>query len=132
MAVMTPLLTLMFVVTADFGRVFYTAITLAQAARAGAQYGAQSVTKTADTAGIQTAANQEAQNIGAISVSSSRLCKCPGGGTINCVTQYCAGSYGPAQVFVQVTASKTFNTLMSYPGIPGSVALSETAILRAQ
>lgn len=41
MALVMPLLLLMALGAGDFGRVMYTAITLAHAARAGAAYGAQ-------------------------------------------------------------------------------------------
>jgi Flp pilus assembly protein TadG len=131
MAVLTPLLLFMFLATADFGRVFYTAITLAHAARAGAQYGSFSLAKSGNTAGMNQAATQEAQNIGAITVTSQRFCKCSTGGTVNCVTGTC-GAYGPPQVFVQTTAGKTFQTVVPYPGIPSPLSLSRTAIMRVQ
>ena len=132
MALVSPLLLLMFVVTADFGRVFYTAIALSNAARAGAQFGSYSVAQTGNTAGMNQAANLEAQDIGGgVTVSSQRFCKCSNGSSVNCTTGTCTG-YGPPQVFVQVTASKTFTTLLSYPGVPNTLPLSRTAIMRAQ
>ena len=48
MALVLPLLLLIGVAVADFGRAFYWGITLSQAARAGAAYGAQSDAKAND------------------------------------------------------------------------------------
>jgi Flp pilus assembly protein TadG len=128
-----PLLLFILLVIADFGRVFYKGITLSNAARVGAQYGAQDPSKAGDSAGIQQAATQEAQNIGAITVTSSRTCNCQTGGAVSCTTQWCDDdNYGPPRVYVQVTTSSTFNTLLAYPGIPNSISLSRTVILRVQ
>jgi hypothetical protein len=121
----------MFLATADFGRVLYTSITLAHAARAGAQYGTQDNGKSGDFAGMTEAAKGEAQDLGPVSITSQRFCKCPGGTTVNCITGTC-GTYGPPQIFVQVTASQTFNTIIPYPGISNMVSLSRAAILRVQ
>lgn len=131
MAVIAPLLLLLFLGVADFGRAFYTAITLSHAARAGAQFGSFSLAKSGNTSGMNQAATQEAQNIGAIGVTSQRFCQCNGGASVNCVTGRCS-AYGPPQVFVRVTATKTFNTAISYPGIPSTMNLSRTAVMRVQ
>ena len=131
MAVLTPLFLFMFLATADFGRVFYTSITLGHAARAGAQYGSFSLARSGDTAGMNQAATQEAQDIGAITITSQRFCRCSSGPNINCVTGSC-GTYGPPQVFVEVTAGKTFQTIVPYPGISSPLSLSRTATMRVQ
>ena len=59
-----PLLVLVLVGTADFARVFYTAIELTNAARAGVQYAAYSPGRFVDTAAIQSAAMAAAPDIG--------------------------------------------------------------------
>jgi Flp pilus assembly protein TadG len=130
MALIVPLLLVMALGVGDFGRVLYWAITLSQAARAGAQYGAQSNAKAADSAGIQQAAVNEAQNIGSISVSSQRVCECTSGVAVSCTTS--CGTYGVPRVFVQVTTSSTFQTIAPYPGVPSTVSLSRTAKIRLQ
>lgn len=76
LAVVAPLLLLMVLGVADFGRVLYTSIILSHAARAGAQYGAQTNGTTGDSAGIREAAIQEAQDIGPIDVTSQQVCEC--------------------------------------------------------
>lgn len=131
MAVITPLLLLMVLGVADFGRVLYRAITLSHAARAGAAYGAQSNWFTVDAAGIQQAAEEDAQNIGAITVTSQPVCECTGGTPVSCTGGSCAG-YGVPRVFVQVTTTQTFQTVVPYPGIPNTVSLTRTAKVRVQ
>ncbi len=56
LALCVPVLILIVLGTGDFARVFYTSIALSDAARAGAQYGAHSVTQSGNTSGMQTAA----------------------------------------------------------------------------
>ena len=131
LAVVMPLLLLMVLGVGDFGRVLYSAITLSHAARAGAAYGAQSIGHTGDAAGIQQAAEEEAQNIAPITVTSQRICECPGGAAVSCTTASC-GSYGAPLAFVEVTTAQTFQTLVAFPGVPDTVPLTRTAKVRVQ
>ena len=61
LALSLPLLLMMFLVVVETGRAFYIAISLANAARAGVQYGAQNLSTAADNAGMQTAATGRAR-----------------------------------------------------------------------
>ena len=99
--------------------------------RAGAAYGAQSNGYTGDTGGIQQAAEEETQNIAPIAVTSQRICECTGGTPVSCKAASC-GTYGVPRAFVEVTTTRTFQTLVPFPGIPGTVALSRTAKVRVQ
>ena len=131
MVVLSPLLIVLVFGAGDFARVMYHAITLTNAARAGAAYGAQSNGQLADTTGIRLAAEQEAQNIGAIAVTSQRVCEC-GGTAVACTAASCPG-YGAVLAFSEVTATQTFTTLTgSFPGIPASVPVTRVAKVRAQ
>ena len=60
-----PVLLLLTVGIIDYGQVAYYSIEVSDAARAGAQYGSQSLADAANTANIVTAAQQSAQDIGA-------------------------------------------------------------------
>ena len=126
-----PFLLILAVGVIDYTRVFSTAITVASAAKAGAQYGAQSTTTSGDTAQIHQAGRLDAGASAQLSLSSSRVCRCSDGVTVNCVTGSC-GSYGAPRVYVAVTASKSVATLIKYPGLPASIPLSRTATLRVQ
>ena len=131
MAALSPLLLVLVFGAGDFARIMYHAITLTNAARAGAAFGSQNPGRTGDTAGIQVAAEEEAQNIGSITVSSQSVCECVGGAVVSCTTGSCAG-YGAPMVFVEVTTSAPFTPLTaSFPGIPASSVLTRVAKIRA-
>jgi Flp pilus assembly protein TadG len=125
--VLVPLL----LAAADFGRLYYTYVTLQDAARAGAQYGSQSVTNAADTAGIKAAATADASNISGMTASASQ-CTCATGSTVtSCPTSYCT-SAPPDATFVTVNTSATFGTIVNYPGIPSSVPLTGQAVMMVE
>ena len=123
-----PLLMLILVGTADFGRVFYTYITLASAVHTGAEYGATSAPKIYDSAGIRQAALNDAQDLTGVTVTSTPTCRCSNGSAVSCATTSCS----PLRYYVTVTAAKTFQTLIPYPGIPSSTNVTAVAVIRAQ
>lgn len=131
LALLLPVLLVLAIGVAEFGRVFYTAITLSNAAQAGVQYGAQNNGKTGDFAGMALAARQEATNLGTISATAQRSCRCPDATVVNCITGTCSG-IGAPEIYVQVTTQFTFRTLTSYPGVPNTVPLTRVAVMRAQ
>jgi Flp pilus assembly protein TadG len=123
-----PVLMLVLVGTADFGRIFYTYITVANAAHTGAEYGAASAPKTNDTAGINQAALNDATDLTGVTITSTPFCQCSNGSPVNCATSSCS----PLRYYVSVTAAKTFHTLIPYPGIPSSSNVTAVAVIRAQ
>ena len=134
-----PLLVLLLLAVGDFARAFYLTMGVASAARAGVQYGAQSYVRAVDNAGMITAANNDAQNISGLSVAPSHFCVCDGSqcspSQASACTVSCSAppsTCSQPKVFVQVTTSATYNTLINYPGIPSSIPLSSTAVLQAQ
>ena len=140
-ALITPLLLAMVLGVIDMGRYAYIAILVGNAARAGAAYGAQSLPQSVDTTGIAAAADNDFQNNGenvsTLAVSSSTSCGCDSGGTITaagCTTSanVNAGTCATGHwvVMVSVTASGTYSALFDWPGIPNSLAVSQTATLR--
>lgn len=131
LAVVLPVLLLLAVGVSDLGRVFFTGITVANAARAGAQYGAQSTATSADTVSINLAATNDAADAGAVTVSSRSFCRCDAGEIGDCTTGDCPG-YGIYRLYVEVTVTKAVNLLFQYPGLPSTVTLSRTATFRVQ
>lgn len=140
-ALLTPLLLLLLLGVIEMGRYAYISILVGNAAHAGASYAAQSLPQSADTNGIQTAADNDFANNGQqtsdLTVTSSTSCGCDSAGTVaaaGCVTATnpsagtCPGG-GNWVVFVSVTASGTFSGLFNYPGIPSSINISRTATL---
>ena len=98
MVLLSPILILLVFGAGDFGRLWYHAITLTHAARAGAAWGAQSNGHLTDITGIKLAAEGEAQNIGPITVTSQRVCECAAGAVVACTTSSCAGYGGTARI----------------------------------
>lgn len=132
-AVMFPLMVLMALGTADFARVFYAGIAVANAARAGVQYGSVSAGNAGNFPGMQQAALNDAANQGltGVTATATNYCGCNGSATaVSCNTGTCAGA--APNGYVVVTVSYTYNTFVNYPGIPSSVAFVRSATMRAQ
>jgi Flp pilus assembly protein TadG len=130
MAAVMPVLVVLVLAATDFGRLYYTNIEVANAARAGAQYGSQSLITAADSSGMKTAATNDGSNVSSLSTTASQ-CTCIAGSSVTaCPASYCASN--PQATFVQVNTSTTFKTIIKYPGIPSSVTLAGKAIMRVQ
>lgn len=130
LAVLTPVLIVLLLVAADVGRVFYYGIAVYNAARAGAQYGSQSVITAADSAGMQAAAKTDASNVSGLSVTASQ-CTCESSTTVTaCPSSYCTDSQ--SATYVLVTTQMTFHTVVPYPGLPSSLPVSSEAIMQVQ
>ena len=127
-ALVAPVLALLLVAVADFGRVFYTAIELNNAARAGTQYGIQSPANGADVAGMEQAAQSDGSAVSGLTATASEYCACPNGATQACSSTPCADM----RVYVEVDTSATFNTLLDYPGVPSSIALTGKSVVREE
>lgn len=124
LALVLPVMILLLVAVCDFARLFYASIGVADAARAGVQYGAQNRTTAVDYAGMQQAALNDGAGIAKLSANATSFCQC-GGATVSCSTAGCAD---PGN-FVQVTVSANFHTILTYPGIPQPAPLSSTAVM---
>jgi len=129
LAVVSPLLLLLIIGVLDYGRAFYTSITVANAARAGAEYGAQGPVQSADVAGMKDFAQGDGAEAGTLTLSARRYCEC-GGAAATCTTT-CVGGAAP-DVFVEVTATKALNMLLPYPGLPSTLSISRMATFRSQ
>lgn len=143
LALVLPVLILVFVGTVDYARVFHTSQALNNAARAGARYGSHTPARSGDIAGMQTAATT-ATNITGVTAVASRSCQCATSAGIfsatlptanDCTSPEATSCPGTHRVVtVSVTTSKTFTTIMSggLPSFMQSVNLSRTAAMRAQ
>jgi Flp pilus assembly protein TadG len=131
MALVLPVLLLLLIGTIEIGRFSYYSILVSNAARAGAQYGSQNLATAADTNGIRTAAQTDAQNVQGLVVTPTQLCGCTSAGLSGTCTPLpgCALPSHPL-VYIQVQAQGTFNSLFHYPGIPASITVSSTEKMR--
>jgi len=138
MALGLPFLVVLLFVVCEFARVFYVAMGVASAARAGVQYGAQSYVKAVDNSGMTAAATNDAQNISGLSVVPTHFCMCDGAQCSPAQASACIVSCSAPpstctepKVFVQVTTSATFRTGLIW-GLPSTIPLSSVAVLQAQ
>ncbi|HEX5069278.1 MAG TPA: TadE/TadG family type IV pilus assembly protein [Vicinamibacterales bacterium] len=139
LAVALPVLLVVFAGTTDLARVFYTAMALTDAARAGAQYGAFNAAQSSDTATMQTTATS-ATGVSGITAVATRLCQCATDAGVfsatatanDCTSPDATACPGKHRVItVTVTTSKTFTTVMGgFPAIPSSISLTRTATMR--
>jgi Flp pilus assembly protein TadG len=153
LAFLTPLLLLLALGVIEIGRYAYIGIVAGNAARAGASFG---VVRPGDGPGIVTAAcNDFLNNFGGkpicdgsatlssnhLGVTSTQTCGCDNSGTI--ATLYTGGAFcddvpeatisactGHWVAMINVQASGKFPALSTYPGIPGSLTITKTAIMR--
>lgn len=128
LALVTPILVVLLLVAADFGRVFYTSIAVDNAARAGAQYGSHSIVTAADSAGITAAAKTDGWS--SLNVSASQCTCITSTNVAACATSYCTNN--PSATYVTVTVTAPFTTLVNYPGLPSSITLTGRAIMEVQ
>jgi Flp pilus assembly protein TadG len=133
LALVLPMLLLLLVGTIEVGRFSYYSILVANAARAGAQYGAQGLVTAADNAGILAAAQNDGQNVTGLTVSAIQTCGCTG--TLAGLSGACPAAPpctlpNHALVYVEVTATGAFNSLFNYPGLPAAIAITSKEKMR--
>jgi len=113
LAVLLPLLILLFVLAIDFARVFYFSLSLTNCARAGALYASDPTTADESPfASVEAAALSDASNFSPQP-------------TITSIT----GTDSAGRKFVSVTANYTFQTITGFPGIPSQVPLQRTVTM---
>lgn len=131
MAIILPMLCLLLSGLVEAGRFGYYTILVGNAARAGVQYGSQNLVAAADTAGMASRALNDGQNVTGLSASATNSCTCADGTTSTCLPTDCASSH--MIVYVQVTATGTFPSLLNYSALPASLrslTVSDTATMR--
>jgi Flp pilus assembly protein TadG len=128
LALVLPILLLLLIGTIEVGRFSYYSILVSSAARAGAQYGAQSLATALDTVGMTTAAKNDAQSIAGLTITANQVCGCSGA-KLGACPAICVLPNHPL-VYVQVSVSGKFNSVFSYPGIPKSITVNSTEEMR--
>lgn len=130
MAILLPLFMLLMAIAVDLGRAYYLVLELQGAANAAVAYGVQNPT---DTAGMQTAAQDNAPNVPGLTVGThSYGCECSDGTSYsaNCVSvPACTGLTEVYRVNVTVTA--TYKPLFPWPAIASTMSFSSSASMRS-
>lgn len=130
LAFVTPIFLILLLGAAEFGRLTYLAIEVSGAARAGVQYGAQSHTTAEDTAGMQTAATNDAANVSGITATASNSCVCSDGTASTCLPTDCSSSR--IIEYVQVNTSASVAPMFTYPGLNTTLTLTGRAVMRVE
>jgi Flp pilus assembly protein TadG len=114
---------------AEFGRLAYAGIEISDSARAGVEYGSQSLPDSKDFSNMTAAASLSAPDIPNLTLTASNYCKCSNGNSSTCTTTSCP--IGTRNItYVQVVTSGTINPLIYVPGLPKSYSLSGKAVMR--
>ena len=113
LAVLLPVLVLLFLITIDFARIFYFSVSLTNCARAGALYACDPISAAESPfLTVQAAALADVTNLSPQPTITSTS------GTDNFGRQY-----------VAVSAAYKFNTITGFPGIPNQVPLTRTVTM---
>ena len=137
-ALVVPLLALLLGGIIEIGRFAYFSIAVANAARAGAQYGSYDSVRAVDITGMKNAAVADGQNnIKTIQAAANDVCTCwnstsgteaPSPPTHAQCGVLCTS--GRNVTYVEVDTSGSFSPMFSYPLFPSSFAVSSKAIMR--
>ena len=126
-ALTAPVLVILLLGAVEFARVAYTAIEVANAARAGVAYGAQNGGTASDTPGITWAATHDGAQITGLSVTNVSLSYiCSNGAAATGANTDCANSH--IEETVTVNTQATVDPLIYVPGLPKSYTLRGQAI----
>lgn len=127
-ALVLPVLIALLIGAGEIARVAYAAIEVANAARAGAQYGVENGSSASDATGIATAASTDAANVTGLTTTSSYACVCSDGGASTCANTDCANSH--IEEILTVNTQATLDPLIHLPGLPTTYTLKGQAILK--
>jgi Flp pilus assembly protein TadG len=128
-AIIAPVMIGMCISVVDFGLGLYTQVQVADAAQAGAAYAMQ---KGYNSTAMATVAKASTKLTG-LTVATSQFCGCPSATGVT--TTSCTASCGDgltAGTFAQISVAKAYSTLLSYPGLPTTINMSESAVARTQ
>ena len=123
-----PFLCIMLLGAAEFARLAYASIEVANAAHSAAVYASSTPTALADTAGIKKAGGTDSPNLSgsnAITVNDpTTACECSDGTSVSCSDNTtCSGSGLPIVTTVTVTTQSTFSPMVSLPGWNPTITL---------
>lgn len=123
-ALVMPLLALLLMGGAELARLAHAAIEVSNAAKAAVQYGAQNRATAGDTAGMLTAARNDAsgQGLSGLTLSASTSCTCSDGTASTCKSTDCSGSH--IEAILTVNTQATFDPVIHLPGLPTTYTLT--------
>lgn len=129
LAIVLPVLLLLVIGVVDYGRVYYQSVIVSNAARAGAEWGAQGPSTSGDTVDMRKFANLDGAEAAPFQINARRYCRCYDVADLSCGA--CGDASAPS-VFIEVTATDTLTTFIPYPGLPRKVVIRRMATFRSQ
>lgn len=122
-AIAISVLMLLLVGVEELGRAAYTATVAANAAHAGALYGAQNGANASDNAGMEQAAVKDNHHLKHLAAAAKHACTCADGGSApDCSLSDCPGSR--LVEYAEVDTTVPFTPLVSLPGFPNLVTFT--------
>lgn len=128
LALVLPVLMLIFAGAVDFGRAWFLYMEVASAAEAGALYG---LTNTTDITGMQSAALLDAPDLPGLSSTATYGSECSDGTSavaLNGTPPTCGTS---VVQYVEVDTTATYQPLLPYPGFQNTFTLTGKSRMRA-
>ena len=135
LALVLPFVLLAVLGISDFARACFQTIAVANAAQAGAKFGAHSPQNATNELGIHNAVLAELGDTvqpEEVTIVADRHCECPDGNAIDCDEGTCGLEASSKRIFVSVRVEKPFEMMFSYPGMPESFVLTREAHVRAR
>lgn len=127
-ALLTPILMLLLVASADFGMMFREKMQAEKAARAGLQY---AIYDPQDNAGIATAiTSATGLPVGQLTITVTRFYECANG-TQPAAPGFCAAGDWPG-TYVRITITKPFTALLTWGGLTERFSVTGSAEGRVQ
>lgn len=139
LALLLPVLMVLLIGAAEFGRLAYAAIEVSNAARAGVAYGGQNHITASDIPGMKSAATNDGSDIIAwkptgLSATASNSCACGSApsSAVTCSTALATCAASRVLETVQVNTTAIVNPLFHVPGLPQTYTLNGQAIMRVE
>jgi len=143
-ALVLPLLVLLCMAAGDFGRIYFHALTVVNAASSAVHWGSLDSGFAAQRSEMESRAIGDAKNLTGVTATATMFCDCPpadpddfttDGTPVDCalagVQGTCTeGAYGLPRVYVRTDLTQTFRAVGPYPGIQATSPVSRSAYMR--
>lgn len=131
LALLLPIFATILVGSVEVAQLAYASIEVTNAARAGAEYGAQTHDTAVDSTGMQNVATAAGPNVGNMQATATTFCTCSDGVSITCAN---AGTSCSARIneYVQVNTSASVTSVFHIAGLPRTITLKGVAVQRVE
>ena len=134
-AVIFMLMMVIAVGAADFGRIFFHGITVANAVSSGVHFGSYSGETAGRYNGITAMVTGDSNGIGAVTVTPDQYCACPGELPLDSCSEIlettCAG-YGRPRAYVRVKAENTMTSSSNFYFFSDGTEVGQQAWMRVR